>query len=83
MKALSARRERFLRETAQSAIDLEQRYYVGKVLQPLDGLRGPMIAGLRDRNLAHDPTCQAFAAERRSEGSSRLNFRSARRDGGE
>jgi hypothetical protein len=76
-------RERFLRETAESAIELEQRCYVGKLLQPLDDIRGPAFADLRDPDLATYPTGQAFAVERRAAGSWGLNYRSARREGGE
>jgi hypothetical protein len=76
-------RERFLRQTAEPAIELEQRCYVGRVLQPLDDLRGPAFAELRDPDLGTYPTCQAFAAERRATGAWGLNYRSARREGGE
>jgi hypothetical protein len=76
-------RERFLRETAEAAIELEQRCYVGRVLQPLDDIRGRAFAALRDPDLTTYPTCQAFAAERRNAQDWGLNYRSARRDGGE
>jgi hypothetical protein len=75
--------ERFLRETAEPATELERRCYVGKVLEPLDDLRGPSFKHLRDPDLATYPTCQAFAAERRSASSWGLSYRSARRAGGE
>jgi hypothetical protein len=74
---------RFLRETAESAIEVERRCYVGKVLQPLDDLRGRAYAKLRDPDLATYPVCQAFAAERRAAGSWGLSYPSARRKGGE
>jgi hypothetical protein len=76
-------RERFLRETAEPAIELEQRCYVGKVLQPLDDIRGPVFDTLRDPDLATYPLCQAFARERRAADAWGLNYRSARREGGE
>jgi len=75
--------ERFLRETAEPPIELERRCYVGKVLQPLDDLRGPRFTHLRNPDLATYPTAQAFAAERRSAGSWGLNYPSARHAGGE
>jgi hypothetical protein len=75
--------ERFLRETAEPETELERRCYVGKVLEPLDDLRSPGFKQLRDPDLATYPTCQAFAAERRSAGSWGLSYLSARRAGGE
>ncbi len=75
--------ERFLRETAEPTIELERRCYVGKIRQPLDDLRGPSFADLRDPDLVTYPTCQAFGAERRAAGSWGLNYPSARRAGGE
>ncbi len=74
---------RFLRQTAEPPIEVERRCYVGKVLQPLDDLRGPRFARLRDPDLATYPTCQAFAAERRSAGAWGLYYLSARHPGGE
>lgn len=74
---------RFLRETAEPAIEVERRCYVGKVLQSLDDIRGLTWAALRDPDLATYPACQAFAAERRAAGSWGLNYLSARREGGE
>jgi len=51
--------ERFLRETAEPPIELERRCYVGKVLQPLDDLRGPRFthppAEPRSRHLPDGP----------------------------
>ena len=74
---------RFLRETAEPPIEVERRCYVGKVLQPLDDLRGRAWTTLRDPDIGTYPACQAFAAERRAAGSWGLNYLSARRDGGE
>jgi hypothetical protein len=74
---------RFLRETAELPIEVERRAYVGKVLQPLDDLRGRAHATLRDPDLATYPSCQAFAAGRRIAGSWGLNYLSARRECGE
>jgi hypothetical protein len=74
---------RFLRETAEPPIEVERRCYVGRVLQPLDDLRGPRFAHLRDPDLATYPICQAFAAERRTAGSWGLDYLSARHAGGE
>jgi hypothetical protein len=75
--------ERFLRQTAEPAIEVEQRCYVGRVLQPLDDIRGPAYAGFRRADLASYPVCQAFAAARRDAGSWGLNYCSARREDGE
>ena len=74
---------RFLRETLEPPIEVERRCYVGRILQPLDDLRGRAHARLRDPNINTYPTCQAFAAERRSAGSWGLNYLSARRADGE
>lgn len=74
---------RFLRETAEPPIEVEQRCYVGKVAKPLDDIRGSAFAELRDADLASYPICQQFAAERRSGGAWGLNYRSARREAGE
>lgn len=75
--------ERFLRQTAEPAIEVEQRCYVGHALQPLDDIRGAVYAAFRNPDLASYPVCQAFAAEQRAAGSWGLSYRSARREAGE
>ena len=74
---------RFLRETAEPPIEVERRCYVGKVLQPLDDVRGRAFAMLQNPDLATYPTCQAFAAGRRAGGAWGVNYLSTRREGGE
>jgi hypothetical protein len=75
--------ERFLRETAEPPIELERRCYVGKILQPLDDLRGPAFTTLCDPDLASYPRAQAFAADRRAAGAWGLYYPSARRKPGQ
>lgn len=73
----------FMLETAEPPIEVERRCYVGRILQPLDDIRGARFASLRDPDLASYTSCQAFAAGRRSSGSWGLDYLSARHDGGE
>ena len=75
--------ERFLRETAEPPLELERRCYVGKVAEPLDDLRGPRFAHLRDPDLATYARSQAFAATRREAGAWGLHYPSVRHAGGE
>lgn len=75
--------ERFLRLTREPPMELDRRCYVGRVEVPLDDVRGPAFAELRDPDIATWPRCQAFGAERRRAGSSGVLYRSVRRDGGE
>lgn len=75
--------ERRMRETAEAPIELEMRCYVGTIEVPLDDIRGQSWIHLRDPSLSTWPRCQAFAKQRRDDGSSGLLYRSARRDGGQ
>jgi hypothetical protein len=75
--------ERFLRQTREPPMELDRRCYVGRVEAPLEDIRGPAFAELRDPDVATWPRCQAFGAARRAAGASGLLYRSARRDKGE
>lgn len=75
--------ERRLRDTDEPPVELDMRCYVGTVAAPLDDIRGPRFAHLRDPDLATWATCQRFGAARRSAGAAGLVYRSARRAGGE
>jgi hypothetical protein len=74
---------RFLRQTREPPIEVDQRLYIGRIVEPLDDVRGAAYAHLGDPDLATYPTCQAFGRERRAAGSWGLLYRSARRSDGE
>lgn len=74
---------RFLRQTREPPIEVDQRLYIGRIVEPMDDVRGAAYAHLRDPDLASYPTCQAFGGERRAAGAWGLLYRSARRPGGE
>lgn len=76
-------RARFLGETAEPPTEFEMRAYVGGIERPLEDIRGPRFAALRDADLASWPRCQAFAAARRAAAADGLVYRSARRRDGE
>lgn len=75
--------ERRLRDTDEPAIELDMRCHVGAVEAPLDDIRGPRFAHLRDPDIATWSRCQSFGAERRGAGAWGLLYRSARCDGGQ
>ncbi|MBT8078039.1 MAG: RES family NAD+ phosphorylase [Gammaproteobacteria bacterium] len=75
--------ERRLRETAEPAINVEMRCYVGTITLSLDDIRGAAYAEYRDPDLATWPRCQAFAVQRRQIGAHGLLYRSARHDDGQ
>jgi len=75
--------ERRLRVTNEPAIELDIRCYNGKVLEPLDDIRGKAFAHLRDPDMNTWETCQRFGAKRREIGSFGLLYKSARHPGGE
>lgn len=75
--------ERRLRETAEEPIELDMRCYVGRIMKPLEDIRGPAYAHFRDPDLRTWPRCQRFGAERRAAGAWGLLYRSVRRDGGQ
>lgn len=74
---------RFLRQTREPPIEVDQRLYVGGVREPLDDIRGAPYATLRRPDLATWPTCQAFGETRRAAGAAGLLYRSARSPDGE
>ena len=75
--------ERHLRATAEGPIEFSMRSYVGKVVKPLEDLRGTAFEHLRQEAVETWPICQAFGRERRSAGAWGLLYPSARRPGGE
>ena len=75
--------ERHLRATAEDPIEFSMRSYVGKVVKPLEDLRGTAFEHLRQEAVETWPICQAFGRERRSAGAWGLLYPSARRPGGE
>jgi hypothetical protein len=75
--------ERFLRLTAEPPMEIDRRCYVGRIEVPLDDVRGPAFADLRDPDMSTWPRCQAFGATRRTAGAAGLLYRSARRERGE
>lgn len=75
--------ERRLRDTDEPPIELDMRCHVGAIEAPLEDIRGPRYAHLRDPDIATWTTCQRFGAERRAAGAWGLLYRSARRAGGE
>jgi hypothetical protein len=73
---------RFLRQTREPPIEVDQRLYVGGVREPLDDIRGAAYESMRSPDLASWPACQAFGGARRAAGAAGLLYRSARsRDG--
>lgn len=74
---------RRLRETAEPAIELDMRCYVGRVQKPLEDIRGPSWMHLRNPDLRTWPVCQRFGAERREAGADGLVYRSVRKEGGQ
>ncbi|MGH8193751.1 MAG: RES family NAD+ phosphorylase [Woeseiaceae bacterium] len=75
--------ERRLRDTDEEAIELDMRCYIGTVETPLEDIRSPRFAHLRDPDLRTWPICQAFGATRRDTGAHGLLYRSVRHEGGE
>jgi hypothetical protein len=75
--------ERRLRDTDEEAIELDMRCYEGTVAAPLEDVRGPRFAHLRNPDLGTWPVCQAFGAARREAGAFGLLYRSVRFNGGE
>jgi hypothetical protein len=73
---------RFLRQTREPPIEVDQRLYIGNIVEPLDDVRGAAFERLSDPDLASYPRCQAFGKERRAADSWGLLYRSARRTGG-
>jgi hypothetical protein len=74
---------RFLRQTREPPIEVDQRLYVGRIREPMDDVRGAAFEHLRSPDLDTYPVCQAFGRARREAGAAGLLYRSARRDGGE
>lgn len=74
---------RFLRQTREPPIDVDQRLYVGRIREPMEDIRGAAFERLRNPDLATYPACQSFGRSRRDAGAPGLLYRSARRDGGE
>lgn len=74
---------RFLRETREPPIEVDQRLYIGRIVEPMDDIRGAAFTQLRDPDLATYPACQAYGRERRDAGAWGLLYGSARRPGGE
>jgi hypothetical protein len=74
---------RFLRQTREPPIEVDQRLYVGRIREPMDDVRGAAFEHLRSPDLDTYPVCQAFGRARREAGAAGLFYRSARRDGGE
>jgi hypothetical protein len=74
---------RFLRQTHEPPIEVDQRLYIGRIVEPMDDIRGTAYEHLRHPDLSTYPTCQSFGRERRVAGSAGLLYRSARRAGGE
>jgi hypothetical protein len=74
---------RFLRQTGEPPIEVNQRLYIGRIVEPLDDIRGPAFEHLGDPDLSTYPVCQAFGRERRATSSWGLLYRSARREGGQ
>ncbi len=75
--------ERRLRDTDEPPIELDMRSHVGTVEAPLEDIRGPRYAHLRDPDIRTWATCQRFGASRRGAGAAGLLYRSVRRAGGE
>jgi hypothetical protein len=74
---------RFLRQTREPPIEVDQRLYVGGVREPLDDIRGAAYASLRSPDIARWPACQVFGEARRASGTAGLLYRSARNPDGE
>lgn len=74
---------RFLRQTREPPIEVDQRLYIGRIVEPMDDIRGPAFDHLSNPDLATYPVCQAYGRERRAADSWGLIYRSARRPGGE
>lgn len=75
--------ERRLRDTAEPAIEIDMRCYLGDVAEPLEDIRGKAYRALQQPDLSSWPDCQKFGAERRAEGAQGLLYASARHPGGE
>ncbi len=75
--------ERRLRDTDEPPIELDMRSHIGTVAAPLEDIRGPRYAHLRDPDIRTWPACQRFGARRREAGAWGLVYRSARRPDGE
>lgn len=75
--------ERRLRDTDEPPIELDMRSHVGTVQEPLEDIRGPRFAALRDPDIRTWPRCQRFGGARRAAGAWGLYYRSARRARGE
>lgn len=75
--------ERRLRETSEAAIELDMRCYTGKIVSPMDDIRGKAYLSLQQPDLNTWPDCQRFGAERRADRACGLLYRSARKRGGE
>lgn len=76
-------RERFLRATGDPPMELTMRCYLSYVALPLDDIRGKPFDDLHKPDLAHYPTTQNYARDRRSAGSHGLWYRSVRHPEGE
>ncbi len=75
--------ERFLAQTQEPPIEIDQRCYIGRMQGALHDIRGRRFQHLHQPALATWPQCQAFAAERRIADSPGLYYRSVRRPGGQ
>ncbi len=75
--------ERRLRDTAEAAIELDMRCYIGTIDQPLEDVRGNHYAALHDPDLGSWGRCQRFGSGRRDAGAWGLLYRSTRHTAGE
>lgn len=78
---VSHHRGRFLAATAEPAIELDHRAYVGQVIQPLHDIRSRAWVNLHDPQDYGPP--QALARQLRAQGSWGLAYHSVRRAGGQ
>ncbi len=75
--------ERRLQDTAEPAIEIDMRCYIGVVNEALEDIRGAAYRELQNPDLKTWASCQSFGANRRQAGAQGLFYRSARRTRGE